>query len=698
MHSGEGIALIISMSSAEKPKPERDIFDTIITTIDTYDPGLTQYDKKLIDFQKRLNETGGVHARAYKDTFRSVNESWQYNDMPVELSGRIYVIEVEDDEEEDIILIPPEWGQEQKDQRGTFYYASNADLISSGIVNMGQSRMDDEAVDAEVCCPVEFAYGFRLPEDDEDSVRYAALPGEVTEAIYPFPTIEAIDMRLHQQWPEVMGMVDKLIVQGERNYTRLLKRLSAVAKRIDQECKQSQEFTEWISFYLYERVKFDQLWPYALSLSGEIVCEREATWENLNVKDIVRYGRVSGIAIVTDRERRINETTSALVVIVPNDASEDEDDTYTLIVPTESITLMQSTRKPSIGDLVEPSSIDMIEKYSHDAGTVALSEELIEEKKVNEYELLCNLRKTIEECISEAVALLDVQFHSEEGAREAAVGLCSRINELLTDAGVADYWLLVEGGVVSKPRASSSAESGTLQISIKSNDPLREASIDEETTGQYALMHPSIKEHLDESTGVDYYRAELCMILVESNDTTSMLNVEGISLLPVHVQYRALVMLDSTVSIHIPRLDKIEARHVAMGKLSIYHPYERIRNYLTKLDQALHHESDSGFEELMEPNLIRKIARWVTAHPDDSKYVIDALNELLSKRVVKLVGEVQRGGVSEEYGFAEGIIMDIVMKNPNSEIETPSLAITSSFEPEDEITYVPLTSVKQLLF
>ncbi len=266
-------------------------FQEFVENYEQYDVGLDIFDEKLRKLEEDANDNGGSFSELIEPAIEQLDEEWLYHNEIARVTGRLYLVD-----DLPASLITETWGQPDIDEDGNYsFFVENVELQSLGIVDGPHGEvLEDDTPAAKI------GYAFVLPASNAAYPQFILYPGEASRHEYPHPTPEAVDLRLHKRWPEQLAIIDTLIQIDSQEINKLPRRLVAVARKFDADFKNSVDFREWVTIYINERLKLDQVWPYALQVEHELFCYDgdgsdsmdEAAWLEVACdKPMVLHGR-----------------------------------------------------------------------------------------------------------------------------------------------------------------------------------------------------------------------------------------------------------------------------------------------------------------------------------------------------------------------------------------------------------------------
>lgn len=687
--------------AGELSQSEARIFQDLVASDDEdYDRGIEIFESALANAERMLNENGGIDSIMYEDTVEQLNQSWQHFEQPVTVTGRVYA-----SGESSVDLAPESWGEGNEDQIGTYFIVDSAELISLGIVDISDGQQEG-GVNASTL--VRFAYGLNPSDLESNDVMFFAFPQDLLAAKYEYPTLEGIHSKLHHRWPKEMRAVDMLIIPGERDYDRLIRQLHQVAIRTKEAIDSSEQFHEWLTRYLYDRIEFDQHSQYCVTCFGPAWYQGgDDEWMPFEfTSPRVQSVFPAGLSL----SKYETGIVPSIYFLRPAASQDPESFTEQFSVPITSIISMSSTRPTrslfeSInnpeGDEIEVTAAGRLpEEVDGSWRDDIFAEEVPPLREIDQLIRLDDAIKQIRNLVDMARR---TRYESEEAAVRESRILAEAISGILSEAeiGTREHLLRVEGEGVALPQADIKYGEGYFRAEIAHGGELQPPKIDEDIQGHFDGVNIAVMQYFDKEKNEVFHLVHPQLAILVKDLRTNLAG-NNYPLMPIVTLKKGLVNLDGSAEITIPRLQQLRHQQEVLARLSLGHRNERVLKDVTRLVEAFEHETADGWTDLIHPSRLRRLALDIAQNPEIHQDTIDAVRQLLINRKVKIVGNLWQDA-EHLYGSAGGIIEDVRMGRPGD--ESAGLFIVMVDEPNIDKThlmskpsYVEMSSLTHLAF
>ncbi len=679
-------------------------FRRLIEEYDQYDVGVALFDGRLKQLDNNANMDGGASSDLVKPGIEVLNQAWMYHDEVATVSGRVYLYE--DSSLSDQLLA--RWGKPDVDEQGNrSYFVEDVELRSYGIIDGSHG---DDLGGSKVKARI--GYGFVLPDANSHFPQIVLYPDEASRHQYAIPTPEAIDVKLHRFWTDEMNLIDGLILPGDRGSEKLLRRLAAVAHRLEKSFQASADLREWTSIYINNRLGLDQVWPHMTQVKDELLCKDGDDWLNITCESpVVLYGRKPRIEFVREEDDH-GRIHAMLFIELPD--TEDEWEGSQVGIKAENVLRLRSTRmQQALVDCAfgaaEQNLKNMIVEHTvweeprQDNVSLQTPERpnksgdplFVEEMKLLDAEL-----KAVTEVIKPFTRRY---FETPEQAIEVSTRLVRALADRLIEARIADYMLQVEGEYALRPHTlrqpDVEVQPGLFVVQVDANAPFAKLQHGDSFRGTFYALHGDIESYIDEASGEERYYPYPYMVIDVGSHSTVMLNQKGVvPLLEVEVRSRGLIPLDGSVMITIPSLERYMADKSARMAAAAAYGRDPVVGQINKLFAALHHDTTNSYQELKHVERVRSIARRIAQNdlPGNTQPALEALESLLVKREVMAAGDiVTEEGELREKAFVDGIVVDLQQEISSSELAGPYLVI---LDKTGQYHYLRATTVRALAF
>ncbi len=684
-------------------------FQTFLEEYDQHDVGLTVFDGRLKQLEDNANEDGGSFSDLIEPGLEVLNQDWLYYEEVALVTGRVYITNGAQTEQ-----LTALWGEPDIDDDGNIsYFVEDAELKSYGIVDGPHGREFDEDTTA-----ARIGYGFVLPDSNSPYSQFILYPGEASRHQYAQPTPEAIDVKLHRFWQDEMKLIDQLIHPKEREVAKLPGRLAAIARRLEGSFRASADFREWVSIYINEKLKLDQVWPYMVEIQNELNFQdsedQEGGWLEVVCDDaVVLHGRRPRIEFVREEGQDSEQISARLFLEIPD--AEDEWKGTQISIKMENVVRLRGTRayrsiidralgvaERNLGNTLsqefeweksgtEDVNLKMPERPTHSGDPL-----FVEEMKLLDSELSAVMK--------DIAPLARKSFNTLEQAADVSRQLVTMAADRLIGAGLANYMLEFDGERAARPHTirelGEEVQPGRFILQVDAENPFSKLQHGDSFQGSFYALYGDTDTTMDEETQEERHYPSPKLIVDVGSQTTNMLTTKDVMpLLEVETRWRGMIPLDGSVKIAIPSLERYMADKQARMAAAAAYGRDPIVKQINKLFSAFHGESDAGYQELAHPENIRMIASRIEQGTlaGGTQAALEALESMFIKRGLIVTGDtITQSGDLEEMGFTEGIAVDVQMKIPMSELETPYLVMLS--KDDGSYRYVRLATTGAMAF
>jgi len=680
-------------------------FQELQENYEGHDIGLEVFDERLRRLTDNANDAGGSFSEIIEPGVEALNEQWLYHDDIARITGRIYVIDGSIASE-----LAQRWGEPDKDEQGNLsFFVEDFELCSYGIFDGPHGEtIDDTRVAARI------GYGFALPGSDAPMAQLILYPGESSQHVYPLPTPEAIDVRLHKTWPDKMKVVDKLLKYEDEDIDKLPRRLAAIARLLQDELVGSSDYREWLSIYVNDQLALNKVWPYVLSVSNTLYFqddEASKDWLEMGIDGSVRLDvRKPRIEFV--RAESDDSIKSMWFAELPD--TRDEWEGTQIGINSLNITHVRGTRTyRSIVDIALATNEQNLAVALKSAGIPEDMDDYVvpnvrveptrkehhggDPTNINEMRML---KDEIDAMIEMVRPLAGKTYDTFEQAREVSTALTRTIGDRLIGAGIYNFSLKFEGEyalrALTLKNPARPVEPGEVTVSVDPENPFAQLQHGDNFQGTFYALHGDVLVDEDDNTGKTSYKALPRLIVDVKSSSASPLMYGGVPLVEVMVQQRAMISLDGTVDITIPSLTRYEADRQARVRVAEELGNHEITRRVNRLYAAFSAETDSGYQDLKNVGDIRRIARYIESGDSASVVVFEALSSMLMNRSIMASGSSDSMG-DGDIRFVDGIVADISMTTFENEQSTGPFMIVLDKQDGEYHTF-RISSIESLAF
>lgn len=716
---------------SERQQPFNDhsyesIFIDFIEGSRSKDLGISLFEQKMQEAQDTLvssaMEAKGVSHERMQEIEDALNEEWRFHDDIAEVSGRIYLAE------SDIAGLAPEsWGTPDIDERGRqYYFIENTRLRSHGIEAIPEVHGEGENLSVDL----RLGYVFSAEEDDSARPVFTAYLGELARHEYPTPTPAEASLRLERQWPEHFALLQRLVRPDAQAAMPL--RLSHIARRLQKEIANSDEFREYVVLYINESLSFDDKLPYVVEYTGSLNCydgnspfdpDDGGQWMNVKLDapfSSLLYGPGMHFTKHEDGVYRAH-------IIGSTYNKDDGDDAEFVTTNVENITSMRSTR--SVGSIIsramqnENASMmingeeleTVVKKAASVASEPVYSTEtsvLPSEDESNEPAYLRKMKgleQAFRNAIKEVKRESRYQYATHAEAEAASRHVVSKYLEAqLLEAGISyNYELIFSGQGAMRPKTDpelpdTSGRPSVFTFGVDPDQPYVRLQDGDSFKAYAASIQPFVREVKDESDETAGYRVMPSLVAQFARDMHPALTWDGVNVVDITVDRRAVIPLDGTVDIAISALEDHRSMVSVMSAVKKAYGGEGKAAYIEKLQRALQRESKE-FTILKHVEYLSELdgfAKELRVQGLNATPLMNTLEYLFVGKTLGVKGEafINRANglepfeVDENEGVIGGNVIDVRNDLLSDDI---TLAIRTGSQ---EVLHVPIRSVKHLNF
>lgn len=682
---------------SEKKREIREAFEQLMRQDESYDPAIEQTEIAIRDAEERLNND---KYRTQEDVFEeldALNENWVHYSTLVTMSGRVYLEEPAYEG-----LVPDSWKEARQDERGTWYDVEDETLESRGIV-VTYENTDEEA-------KVRFGYGLTLPYmDDDDELPFVVFPGDVS-ARFLEPSFDAIKLKLHRDFPELMTKINKAIRPASKDVTRQLERLNKIASSIDL-VSFDDEQRAWVIQYIYDRLNLDTEWQSIVRVQGEIGAEEDGDFEHLEFEEPYEFTGVIDDVIISDSSMN-SGAEFHLAMRVPPSRRSDDGVVSRVMIPLSSLESIRSTRpNKTIIEQLRQKSIEKLSEVAVSQTVVMkvddkLQAEASSEKQVTRYEKLALKQAAILDIFAMVKKANEEIFDNRDDAAAQAKYLHSQIDTVLRNEELYGMIVKVGGGVhapnvgVTRPSEASFTFELNTELSIIQTDPTKP--IEGIITKLYPAIEPVYDEDSDDDDDDDPVGySPIVQLIIEDPRKPSAEFIPVMSdmvLNKIEVTQRYIADIDGTREVNLRDYTNMMSRIERLEEYKKDQPREAAVKLLHKLDKALNNTNDDpeSLTELKKVDLLWSLADEIehAKNPDNLASAIEGLFIDRPYIEVQGVSSSSTERVAQDR-LVKGQIMGISLKHPLYEDPAPYLTIQT---PDGTMHYVDMALIRQFRF
>ena len=659
------------------------------------DPGIRLFDGTLQETEEFINDDGGVMSPRVEQALHELDEDWKFHRDIATVTGRVYLVDTALKH-----LMTEEWGEPHVDEDGELYFlVEDVELRSQGVV---RGPHDYTFNDVEsLRNRIRLGYGFSLPHDDYDMHQFVLYHGEAYKHVYGTPSAEAIDLRLHRNFPEVMKLVDQLIEEGEREAGKLPKRLELLTRRIQSELVASENLREWLAHYLDQRIAFDERWPVAITMLGPLAfMDEEGDLLSLNIKSPhTEHTFAPKVAFVM----RDNDGQSAIDVAFVASLSHPADEHYTeqAIIPATSIQSLRNTRRTT--SLVE---VAMNARYADepDERSTQIEEITAQSARATEsmerYERLRVYQEILDELTHETISKRRMTYLNREAAERTSELLCERAIERLRDVGAHEMMVFLRSQSVTMPNFAvnyNSDETG-MNIMPHPNLPIVSPTV----VGEYAGVFNGIRAAIDtfETEDGEAY-LPIPTLYYALGDMNVELYKDPEALIEGSLTWKAAVRMDTTDALKVAQLEQIDDFRRLKREFDNRYPRTPIGKLIDKLgriEAAMAYESITEFSVLRDISLLRRLSHAMANDDLAANEALTVLSKMFKLSTARVTGDVHHENrILHDYELG-GTIEAFVQHVPDMPDSGPAMVMHVSQKNGQPVYYIPLRTITNFLY
>ena len=659
------------------------------------DPGIRLFDGTLQETEEFINDDGGVMSPRVDQALCDLDGDWKFHRDIATVTGRMYLV--------DRVLkhhMTEEWGEPQVDEDGEPYFmVEDVELRSQGIV---RGPHDYTFNDVEsLRNRVRFGYGFSLPHDDYDMHQFVLYHGEAYKHVYGTPSAEAVDLRLHRDFPEVMKLVDQLIKEGEREAGKLPKRLELLTRRIQSELVASEDLREWLARYLDQRIAFDERWPVALTMQGPLTfMDEEGDLLSLNIKSPhTEHAFAPEVAFVMRDNEGQPAVHAAFVASLPHPA--DENYAEQAIIPVTSIRSLRNTRRTT--SLV---AVAMNARYANepDEQSTQVEEMTAPAARATEsmerYERLRVYQEILDELAQETIGKRRMTYLNREAAERTSELLCERAIERLQEVGAHEMMVFLRSQSVTMPNFAVNFNPDKTGVNIIPHSDL--PIVSPTVVGEYAGVFNGIRAAVDTfetEDGEDYL--PIPTLYYALGNMNVELYKDPIALIEGPLTWKAAVRMDSPDALKVAQLEQIDDFRQLKREFDNKHPRTPVGKLIDKLGRvevALAQESTTEFSALRDTSVLRRLGRAIDNDDTAGGEALTVLSKMFKLSTARVTGDVHHENrILHDYELG-GTIESFVQHVPGVPDSGAALVMHVRQDPGQPIYYIPLKSVTGFLY
>lgn len=688
-------------------------FDKIIQYDLSYDPQLD------LVHQAMYEANGATNDDEYDDAIHRLKEVWQRDKSYIDVTGRLYITDPDFAE-----FMPKDWGEPQIDDVGTWFSIPKTGLVSNGFASVGTAE-SDESGDTVSIAPLRrrIGYSFVLPEDSEriesrDVVTFLAFPGDI-ELDLPVPSAEAVDLHLHERYPDVMRRIDAALPLGSANITRSLKRLDTTLSAL-QAADIPPDHRAWLAQYIYTRLHVDTEWPYQLTIDGPF--ELDDGYGDAEIvlppEPFEHYVKLNSLELVS---REDSEKTGYEIALHFGLSASRDDELETrgslVLAPAAMQSLVPTRQRYSLREQI---ANGRREKLRHRILTEVALLDIAAKNEVEQLEpeprLVANGERTLErqrsidEAIEQTRAARKDLYNDEVAAHQDSAAIAQQVANEWEQLGILGRRLITQSSHPIAAQVGVINDETRRGMVLPLDMPLR-AGDEMASEAGWCLGVIGGVETIHADGEEPRYRINPLVILESEKSNVMTSSVDGVDLpmATLELTQRVLVPLvhDDDKKPHIrsypkdPIIQTVE--HWSMRRQgeslaaldTVAHHDKALVQGLKNLSRALYQEDDTTMTLLEKPQLIRAVGHSIAANlaaQDEALTAFDAIMGLGRKLVVhgtELVADGPQQVILE--GRYEGSAVD----HPYAEAYQPTLLLKRD---DGSTHYLPLATIKGLSF
>jgi hypothetical protein len=659
------------------------------------DPGIRLFDGTMLETEEFINDDGGVMSPRAEQALSDLDDGWKFHRDIATVTGRIYLV--------DRVLkdhMTEEWGEPQVDEDGEPYFmVDDVELRSQGIVRGPHDYSFDDVPALQN--RVRFGYGFSLPNDDYGLHQFVLYHGEASKHVYGTPSPEAIHLRLHRDFPEVMKLVDGLIKEGEREAGKLPKRLEVLTRRIQSELVESEHLREWLATYIDHRISFDQRWPAALTIKGPLTfIDEDGDALSLNIESPhIEHAFAPQVAFVMHSVESRPVVHAAFVANLPHPA--DENYTEQAIIPVTSIVSLRNTRRAS--SLV---TVAMNAKYEYapDEQATSIEEVVAPPARIKETmersERLRSYQEILDELVQETRKKRQMTYSSKDAAERTSELLCNRASERLQAIGAHEMMVFLRGEAVTLPNFAVEYNANETGMSVNPHPdiPMFSPAVTGEYTGLFSGIHAAV-DSFETDEGEAYLPIPTLYYAIGSMHVE--LFKDPVAMIEGPLTWKAGVRMNKLNSLKVAQLEQIDDFRQQKREFDAKYPRNRLGKLIEKLgriESALALESTTGFSALRDVSALRAAGRAIDNDPGAGNEALIVLSKMFKLSTAKVIGDVyHEDRVIRDYELG-GTIESFVDSVPGVPDSGAAIVMHVRQDAGQPVYYIPIKSITGFLY
>ncbi len=716
--------------------------EAVATIREDDDAGIASYEAHLKEVEDYIiTEYISQHKELDYDDLEDINtelhDLWEHRGDIATVSGRIYVVDVNEDEDEDEDEdenVPKEWGEARTDEFNETYYIVDDIALQSLGVEMDLTYDEDGDLTG-----AKAMYTFAFPDDEEGRTAVYAYVSDLFRHEYARPTTHEAITRLESDWPEQASFVKDMFIENEQ--TPSYKKLRHITRELQDDLIHSETFRVLLEEFIQSFASYNDSDPYGVVVKGAIEYydggknplydERSEVWLSVGIKGkLSLFGLYPKVTFVCRADGTVE---CAILLAVYN--HEDDDTPEYIRCNVEAISSFRPTRaaksllsRALFNSSIQEKAADIL-KMDEEAAELSVigieSNEPLEAGETPEALDIVETPRFIQELIAVENTLASVarliksrqkiRYSTKEEALKAAELLVTgEVVNLVRSRGISlGYTYVVSGPSVLVPNsvASDGVDVGegvhpgfTYKVDV--NEPVIPLTSGDSYKGFFANIAPStktLKSYDGEITG--YAVGVLCMI--QSQDVThSPLNNNGVSLVDISVSVKASAPMDGTAEIKSIPLENYREAQTSLEKLKRSGVNQEIIKLLRSFQQAFYDNIDArDLVEFTQTELFPQLDT-LSAEAAEQASSIATTAEFLERTLTAAPVTVRsdafytsKNGRFEEYDLtaADNIVAGVVV-DVRTDIKEDSIFLAVKTPTSDVVVYVRMGGITQFSF
>lgn len=609
---------------------------------------------------------------------RELHEQWPHVGDEAQVSGLLSTYEVSADV---LAQLTERWGEPKDDGLFLSFQVQDARLISTGIAGFRQVEPDTPS-----CLQMFYSY-----LDVDTGAKLVGRPIEST-AKFDDLSLEAIDVYLREQCPDVMEAVEEALSPTTRNPTLKLHRLRKVLESLDAS-GWSDAKVEWLRRYTEASLDFDQEWPYLVRFMGSAVIDEPGFHRKPDFDDPFEFwGKYMGFWLEKTKEGR--NLHGSIHFQSPHQSNES--------IPLASIIRVQSmVQQQSIGEQIKSGrGYDEIPARAHRTTPKAT---IVEHNGTPpRHEMLAARQRVLDTIQEQAVEAKKTVYETKEEAMQACKVFAVTAMQELYAHNIMGAMLEINGpevfGMDSQPMSSWSTterEYLTMGTQIRFENNNFFAKIDPDYIVQGTLVDVWPTYNTRYSDGDELYVIYPQFII--EDPSTEIYTVPGVqpALAELKLTRKISAGLSAGNTIALEEHQRGKRRNQALREFHVSHPDHPATPLFNRLHQALHHLDDDLFLEIDKPEMISSLGELIEQEPDDATVaaILKTSNTLFKNpNEMTLVGDELLEGSYAPTDQVKGILVGIIT-TPSSDETRQREAWAELEDAANQLHQVRLTSV-----